>query len=210
MKRTLVFFVTVALFFGALQAHAISIAIDPSAQSIDLGDAVSVEIIISELGGFVAPSISTFDLDLSFDQTLLSHNSAVFGDPSLGDQLDVFGLGGNPTSATNPLFGVVNLFELSLDLPQELIDNQFGVFTMVTVTFDSLAVGISDLALSVNTLGNAAGEPLTPDSLVPGSITIKAPAGVPEPITGFLVGIGLLALGAVGRNRNAKARAVAM
>jgi hypothetical protein len=53
-----------------------------------------LNIFISGLGDGTAPSLSTFDLDISFDPTILAFSTAVFGDPILGDQLDIWGLGG--------------------------------------------------------------------------------------------------------------------
>jgi hypothetical protein len=166
---------------------------------VDKGDAVSVEVVVSGLGAWVAPSISTLDLDLSFDSSLLSYSGAVFGDPVLGDQLDLFA-GFADMLASDLGGGVTNLYELSFDFPADLDDFQADAFTLVTVTFDTLAAGTSNLALSLNVLGDANGDPLSP-TLENGSITVNGPNGVPEPVTAGLLVLGLIGLGLRPRRR---------
>jgi hypothetical protein len=199
MNKNIVRAAAAGLLFGAVHAHAITIGLNPSAQSANQGDAVSVEVVVSGLGAGVAPSISTFDLDLSFDPSLLSYSGAVFGDPVLGDQLDLFGLG-SIAIPTDRGGGVVNLFELSFDSPSDLDNLQAGAFTLVTVTFNSLAAGTSNLLLSLNTLGDAIGDPLNA-TLANGSITVNSTNGVPEPVTAGLLVLGLIGLGLRPRRR---------
>ena len=103
-----------------LQAQGVILGFDPVSQSVDLGLPVSVGVVISGLGDATSPSLGAFDIDIQFDPGRLSFGSALFGDPVLGDQLDVLGLGGNPTFAGITSPGVLNLFEVSLDVPADL------------------------------------------------------------------------------------------
>lgn len=196
MKNRAILIATMA-FLAVADANASVIGVSPTTQTVALGDTVGVEIDISGLGTNAAPSISIFDLDLAFDPALLLYSSASFGDPVLGDQLDLF-VGFSDAFATDLGGGVVNFYELSYDFPFDLEDFQADAFTMVTVNFDTLAAGTSALTLTLNTLGDAFGDPLDA-TLESGSVTVE-PASVPEPVTSSLLAFGLLGL-AIGRRR---------
>lgn len=168
-------------------ADAIAIGFDPASQSVNPGDPVELAVRISGLGDLVAPSLGAFDLDVSFDPGVLAYTGADFGDPLLGDQLDLFALGS--VSGATPALGAVNLFEISLDLPDDLNTLQAQSFVLFTLHFDALAPGASALTLAANELGDAYGDPLNAD-LEPGSVGV-----VPEPGSAQLVapGVALLA-----------------
>lgn len=189
--------VTVALLMGAsaTEGATISFVVTPQAAP---GTDVEVALQISDLVDFAAPSLGVFDLDINFDPAILAPSAVVFGDPILGDQLDLFGFG----AVTAFVFGagVVNLFELSFDTEADLNALQAGAFTLATLTFAPLAPGTSTLAVSVNALGDAAGVPLGA-TLVDSSVAVDV--AVPEPGGLVLVGAGLGAL-AISRRRRAQ------
>ena len=99
----------------------------------------------------------------------------VYGDPILGDQLD--------------------LFKLSFDGVDDLKNLQAPDFILAKLSFDAIGAGTSSLTFSGVTLGDANGDPLTAD-LGTGSVTVESAvsAAVPEPSSIILVALGLLML----------------
>jgi hypothetical protein len=188
---------TMTLLFFSEPSIAISIEILPSSTSGSVSSSTDIELFISGLGIGGAPSVGEFDLDVTFDPAVIGFSSASFGDPILGDQLDVFGLG-SITSAT-PGADFVNLFELSFDSASDLNDWQADSFTLATLTFDLLSTGTSPLGLSLWSLADADAENLSAD-LFGGSIDVNA-APVPEPATLILLFSGMAGLGVFGRKR---------
>jgi len=198
MKKILVLALAiVSLFFYTSNSNAITIGFDPVTQDVTLGDQALIDLfILLDLGDGIASSLGVFDLDISYNSDILAFDSLTFGDPVLGDQLDLWGLG-SLTSTNSSITGTVNLFELSRDHSFDLEDFQADSFTLATLTFDTLAVGTSFLDIFTNSLSDAWGDPLiaTTES---GSINVTS-APVPEPGTLVLLVSGLLGLGVLKR-----------
>lgn len=177
----------------ATHASAITIGVVPATQVTAPSSQVDVALAISGLGDPGAPSLGAFDLDLGYDPSILTLSSLTFGDPVLGDQLDVFGLGSFTGSA--PSLGSVNLFEISFDLPSDLDTLQAGSFVLATVIFDVIAIGTSALDVSIRSLSDADGFFLQADT-IGGSVS-----SVPEPTAAFTFVSGFVILGVALRSR---------
>ena len=150
------------------------------------GTPVEIAIQISGLGLGSAPSLGAFDLVVSFDPLHFAFPSVVFGDPGLGDQLDVSGSGGPKITTQGP--GSQRVAEISFD-PEVLLNAfQADAFTLATLIFDPIVTGPTPtlFELSANAVGDAAGDPL--------EVTI-----VPEPSSFPLLAAALAALVAARR-----------
>lgn len=159
---------------------------------------MDIGILISGLDDGMAPSLSTFDLDVVFDPALFDFDSLTFGDPILGDQLDLFGFG-IITSVSSGI-GMVNFFEVSLDFPFDLDDLQPGSFTLATLTFDALTAGTGDFDITIQSLGDSFGLPLNA-TVTRGTVTSSNATSVPEPGTLTLILTSLTGLIVLGRLR---------
>jgi hypothetical protein len=153
-------------------AHAaISLGFNPEPQS---GNQINVGLTISGLNSGSAPSLSTYDLDIKFDDSHLAFASATFGDPVLGNQLDLLNFGANLASSDLTGSGILNMFELSLDSVSDLDGLQADSFTLATLTFDVLSAGTTQLAIAINALADAEGNALTANTAT-ASITTTVP-----------------------------------
>jgi hypothetical protein len=201
-SRSVLLTVMVVFLYSYATAHAVLLSFVPASQSVVIGSAVSIDLVISGLGDHMPPSLSTFDLDVSFDPAIVTLATtdtdgdgvidSVVLDPT--GQLDVLGLGGNPMSAQLVGPGTLNLFDLSLDDPVDLDTLQAGTFPLATITFGSIGLGTSSLDVLINALGDAEGNPL-PADVSAGSITVtQSSVQTPEPSTIFLLGACLLGL----------------
>ncbi|MEL7356413.1 MAG: cohesin domain-containing protein [Cyanobacteria bacterium J06560_6] len=177
-------FVAGVLVLGSVSAaEAISLGIRPNSQEATLGNSVTADLVVSDLGNFTAPSVSVFDLGIDFDQSVLS-----FGTLDFGNELNLGFPSASIQSINTSAPGVVRFSEFSI-LPLIIGPNGFDTFqqssiTLGTLTFDTVGVGTSSLSLSANPiLGDAIGDPLSIDVFSSGSISVLPvdPVSVPEP-----------------------------
>jgi hypothetical protein len=170
-----------------------------SSDTVSLGGVATVDLSISGLGS--GTQLGGYDLNVGFNPGIVSFASAAFGDPKLGDQLNLEGFG--TFSSATPGTGTVDLAELSFDSAAALQSSQASAFTLVQLRFDTRSVGSSSLDLTVNAVSDAFGNSLNP-TLSNGSITVTggtmaAPEMDPTSALGALT---LLAAGlAVARSR---------
>lgn len=201
-KRILCLLVLLGL---GMQAHATLITFVPSDSNVGLGNSTSVDLVISGLGDEI---LTGFDLDVIFDDTLLSFDGFTFGTDCSGFScLDVFGLG-SLQDVIDYGFGVVNVFELSFDFDEDLFDFQPDTFVLGTFTFTGLEFGISALDIFVWEL---AGEYVFDEDqgfFVASSVAADVQGGlieVPEPGTLLLFLSGLLSLALTQKNKIVRA-----
>ena len=177
-------------------ANAVLLSLEPADNIVDLGDTVTLDLVISGLTAGAADSLSVFDIDIGFDTTKLTFMAyslgALLGDLGFGEALD-FSFG-------EFALGLINLSELSLLFDFELDAIQPDTFTLASLTFevDSLAVGESTIVsiASVFSLGDSFGSQLAVDG-TEGAVLRRlggAASPVPEPptIALFLVALSLL------------------
>ena len=195
---------SLALFLSivfVLPAKAVLISFEPASQIVLVGESVSVDLVISGLGDGTSPSLGGFDLFIEYDPTILALSDVSFGDPTLGDQLDVSVLGSLyfslPYSSNSE-----ELFGLSFGPPSDLINFQAPSFVLATLTFDTLSVGTSPLKIVdpnpplfesrlADEWGNALDFERESGSISP----------VPEPATFILIGFGLGGIGILRRKK---------
>ncbi len=190
------FFVCLIAVLGFLQWGAVSAAtlsFDPSSQSVALGDPVSVDLRISGLGGDI---LSGFDLEISFDDSILSFQSFTVGPGPTG--LDPFGLDFGALSYGFDLgFGTAAVGDLSLETDAVLQATQLDSFVLGTLNFDTLSYGTSALSVTGGLLVGANASPLGMQ-VVDGSVSV-----VPVPAAIWLFGTGLVGLAGFSKRRKA-------
>ncbi len=178
----------IAILFGAScllvpSAQAISLDFVPASQEVVVGTSVSVDIVISGLD-LAGEIVSAFDLDVTYDSTVLQATGVTFG-TSLGDPFFFDVVEDSDTSTA----GVVDFAALSFLSNLDLADLQGDSVTLATLSFDSIGVGTSSLAFILNALNDVKGlDPFIPLTLTTGTGSVTA---VPEPGTILLFASGL-------------------
>lgn len=191
MMRGTVRGLLLAVFLSGLlprPSEAISIDLVPALVTTSLGGTIDIAVRIAGLGDHAPPSLSVFDLDLTFDPLVLAVDDVHFGDPILGDQLALETVAADAFFMTVP--GTVTFTETSNDTPADLNDLQAPAFILATLTLAGLSPGVSPLSLSlaVGGLLDADGNPLSADLGSGLALVVSAPA------TLILVGAALVFL----------------
>ncbi len=171
---------------AAARATPIVLTLETGTPFVKPGGTLLVDVNIAGLGDGVAPSLGTFDLDVSFDALLLGFEAVEFG-----LLLGVPGLG-QAIVSSGAVGGVVDLAEVSFLSSVALDALQSDAFTLATIEFTVLAVGSTTLEFDQTVLGDGAGAPLASTS---SDLTVVTP----EIGTALLVGCGAVLLALLRR-----------
>ncbi len=172
--RRILFSITAGFALIAIQAlpvKAAIISIQPSEETVDVGETVTVDLVVSELAA--GEIISSYDLDLTYDNSIVSYNDdATFGASLAG--LPMFQV------ANEYLPGAIEMVELSLESDAALQGLQSDSFTLATLSFTAAYYGSTSLDLSaINIVGLGAADITFDTSLVGGLINVQ-PSAIPE------------------------------
>ncbi|SEM80876.1 VPLPA-CTERM protein sorting domain-containing protein [Syntrophus gentianae] len=197
MKKTLLilFILTLMGFFSSASALALIIGFSPSSQTINQGGTALVDITAT----FESTSeiVSAYDFDVSYDSSILTATSVIFG-TMLGNET-LF----EASTDFNLLPGVIDLAEVSFLADADLASLQgAGPITLATLSFSGDNFGMSSLMFinygsGGNDVKGASNIQYGSPTLNGGSITV---APVPIPAACWLLGSGLMGL--VGLRRN--------
>jgi hypothetical protein len=199
MKQLYTLWVSLILLLS-VNTYAITIDLVPEQPAINTGNLLSIAVNISGLNENTAPSLGVFDLDVYFDNSLFSFNSLRWGDSIKGNQLDLNGFGSLQADTIGA--GIINLFELSFDDIDSLNNVQADEFTLFTLAFDAVALGIGNFSIEINQLGDAEGKLLVVQNVNSTQVAVNS-VTVPEP-SSFLLLLGLLAIVALRTKLTAK------
>ena len=168
-----------------------SVVLSIGSETVNAGGIATVGLDISGLT-LGTTALGTYDVSVNFNSSVVNFASVSYGDPVLGDQLDLEGFG--TLTATTPGNGTTELFELSFDSPSALTTLQPTSFTLATLTFNALATGTSPLNLFVNSLADQNGAAISA-TLQNGAVTVGAtPVPLPAAFWLLLSGCGALSV----------------
>lgn len=156
------FILVLGIFFLPGSTVAATISLLPSSHTIDFGDVVAVDLYISDLGNLSSPSLGAFDVEITFNESILSFDSEIFGTL----------LGSSIQSVDTFTPGSISLSEVSLESALTLDGLQPDSFLLSTLTFDSISWGTSVLGLGSVNLGDALGGALPNPFLESTSVTV--------------------------------------
>ncbi|MBK9139770.1 MAG: hypothetical protein IPM17_13555 [Verrucomicrobia bacterium] len=165
-------------------ASAAILSFTPLNSSVNIGDSVTVSVVISGLSGPIA--LGGYQLSVSYDAARVQVTGVSFPAPPWSG-LDL-GMGSlNSFDLSSP--GIIALDEVSFELPATLATDQPDAFTLAQLTFKGLTFGQSPLGFSLVDLSDAGGAALGAGMAFAGAINV-----VPEASEWVLMS----ALGLVG------------
>lgn len=174
----------------SLNANAISIDLIANQTAINVGDNIEVQVRISGLNDASAPSLGDYDVNFNYDASLFNFNNIVWGDSTLGNQLDLSGFGSLQDSNSGSDW--LRVLEVSFDGAYDLELLQAGEFTLFSVLLNAIAVGSGNFSLTKNAFGDAYGNDLLVGTINTTTVNVER-VSVPEP-SSLLLLVGLLAI----------------
>lgn len=174
----------------SLNANAISIDLIANQTAVNVGDNIEVQVRISGLGDASAPSLGVYDVNFNYDASLFNFSSILWGDSTLGNQLDLNGFGSLQDSSSG--LGWLRALEVSFDEAADLELLQAGEFTLFSVLLNAAAIGSGHFSLAIHAAGDAYGNDLFVDTLNGTEVNVDG-VSVPEP-SSLLLLLGMLAI----------------
>jgi hypothetical protein len=180
MPRALGFLTLALLAAGPLAADSVVLFLDPASTPVEVGNSVDIRVDISGLGD--PPALGSYDLTVEYNSALFSFTSVVFGDPILGDQLNLSSPPFGTISSFSPGSGTVEFNEASLDSPSTLDTLQAPAFVLATLQFQAIGQGTGAFSFDAPDvfLGDAIGNSLSA-SLGAAQVQVDAATAAPEP-----------------------------
>ncbi len=200
MKRLFVLVIVLAALVTAAPARAITIGFSPSSQTVDVGDLVFVDVVVSGLDAF-EEIVAAYDLDVTYNPAIVSATGVVFGN-ALGDEalFEVF----NDFDILTP--GRIDFAAVSLLDDQDVNALQGDSVVLATLSFIALNPGTTPLIFDPVTtpsilIVSFGAIPPDPVDALSGEIIVRGPVQTPEPSTLWLGLVGLLAARKLRRRR---------
>ncbi len=165
-----------------LSANAALLSIVADKTDMLVGEELTVEIVVSELGGGNAPSLGAFDFNFEFDDVVFSIQTLDFG-----TGLDVLGFG-SLQGASFLDDNLVNLFELSLDTADDLNMLQSDSFTLIEMTFAAITAGVGKFSVENVILSDGLGD-LINTQINQAQVAVLSPVNAPASVSLLLVSI---------------------
>lgn len=185
MTRKLLGVAALSAAFLSTPAHGAVNLTFTNPGSVAVGSLFDVDLIAT---GLETTELSAFDIDVSFDESVVDFESY-----SLGDELTDPFFGQEDWSLGEYMPGVVNVAEVSW---LDDFSAQPDLFVLASLTFEAVATGTADFGIAYSDLADADGGVL--DAVVPGQVAV-----VPLPGAAFLFAGALAALGVVRRRTQA-------
>ena len=175
--------------FVVTPAQALSLSFIPQAPNVPLGSSVVVGVQVSGLGSWLAPSLRS---ELIYNKNFLDFTGVTFGDPNLGNQLNLSWVGS--TTTINEFLNVLTMTEESSNSSLDLHTLQADEFTLIQMTFDATDLGEAGFIFNAGTLRDATGNLFAGTSREGEKTTVLNPVSSPEPVSIGLLGSGLVGL----------------
>ena len=137
--HSLVAALALATLYQTPAVAGVSLSLQPVAQTVNLGDQVMVNVVISGLDA-ASQIVSTFDLNVNYNPGILNAIGVSFG-ALLGDP-DLLEADAGKVLSTP---GVVDFWELSYLSDADLAALQPDSFTLATLSFQAVGLGTTTL-----------------------------------------------------------------
>lgn len=135
--------VTLSVLMLLEPVKAVTIDLLPDTQNVTVGQPISIDVQISELGNGTPPSVGGFNLELNYAPTVLSFNDLTFS-----GLINLSGLGIQSIDSSTP--GTLSFGEVTLDLPADLNTAQPDSFSLANIEFMGSGIGTnSPLTLTI-------------------------------------------------------------